>query len=187
MGSELAQKIETRVSAQVRLFLGEVRKLSLERGQEAAKNWEDYKPELMKSESKEVAGRLVVSFFERTLRSVKDELEAVDFHRLKYDTVGKMMKCTYALGVHKNATKDYVKHLHAIEGKPLERGIRMADEKPWETPDEVEKRAPRKPITVDELKKRITGDVPRRFDAELFAAGAFAVAALTLFLVKLLG
>lgn len=186
MSSSLAQKVETRISSQVRLFIGEVRKLSIERGKEATKNWEDYKPELMKSESKEVAGRLLTSFFERSLKSLKDDVEAKDFHKLKYDTVGKMMKCMWALGVHKNSIKDYVKHLHAIEGKPLERGIRMADERPWETPDEIEKKTPRKPITVEELKKRIngSGDV-RSFDKDMFAAGAFAIAALTLFLVKL--
>ena len=187
MSSRLAQKIETRVSAQVRLFIGELRNLSLEKGQEAAKNWESYKPELLKSESKEVAGRLLTSFFERSLKSASGELEAKEFHRLKYDAVGKMMKCMWALGVHKNATKDYVKHLHAIEGKPLERGIRMADEKPWETPDEIERKPPRKPITVDELKKRLNGGETKRLDPEIFAAGAFAVAALALFLLKLFG
>ena len=91
--------------------------------------------------------------------------------------------------MHKNAIKDYVKHLHSVEGRPLERGIRMADEKPWETPDEIEPRkAPRKPITVDELKKRLGGGTAvRRLDPEMLAAGAFVVAALALFLVKLFG
>ncbi len=184
MDPKLAQKVETRVSAQVRLFLGELRAVAPEKAREAAKNWEDYKPELLKCESKEEVARLLVSFFERSLRAVRD-IDAEDFHRLRYNTVGKMMKCMWALNVHKNTIKDYIKHLHSIEGKPLGRGIRMADEG-FERPREVVK--PKKPITVDELKRRLgKREFRRELDSEILAAGAFAVAALTLFLVKLFG
>ncbi len=149
----------------------------------------------MKSQTRQEMARILLSFFERGLRYTKDRLDAKEFHRLKYDAVGNMQNCLFALGVNRNVMKDYTKHLHAIEGKPLERGIRMKEEKPWETPDEVEGKKQvkydeyRRAITTDELRKRL--GVKRKeegwgVDWESVAAVGFAIAALLWFLSKLL-
>jgi hypothetical protein len=199
-------------------FLGELKELAPGKYDRARANWADYLPELKKCQTREEVCRLLLSFFERSLRSVAKDLEAKEFHRLRYDTVGKLMKCMYAMHVNKNTIKDYIKHLHSTEGKPLERGIRMADEKPYETPDEIGTREgePRKgesrkggaetregepgkgragpeageggrgePITLSELKARISGGERLHFDRTTVAAALFALFVVALFLFRL--
>ncbi|MBR9680896.1 MAG: hypothetical protein GOU98_03680 [Candidatus Altiarchaeota archaeon] len=175
----LNQIIETKVQSEITAFLTDFRKISPHKLSEAQRHWNDYKPELLKCESKDEAARLILAFFQRELKAIKDETDAKVFHRFKYDTVGKLQKCLYALRVHKNALKDYTKYLHSIKGKELERGIRMADEKPWETPDEVEKVKVTNPINTKEMRKRHGSSKKQKLHtlpkSELLAAGGFAI------------
>ncbi|MBR9689631.1 MAG: hypothetical protein GOV01_01895 [Candidatus Altiarchaeota archaeon] len=189
MDARLSQKIETKVEVQIRMFITDLKKEAPHKARDAEGHWNDYKPEILKCQSKNEVAQLILSFFERELRGVANEIDAKTFHRLKYDTVGKLQNILFTLRIHKNAMKDYTKHLHSIKGKDLGRGIRMADEKPWETPDEVDGNPEvRKPITTKELRKR--HGKPANFKAptfELIAAGGFAIASLLLFLIKLFG
>jgi hypothetical protein len=184
-------QIDGKVNNYVRIFLTELKKVAPEKSAEAEANWETYRPELKKCRTKEEVGRLLLSFFERSLRSVKDSLDAKTFHALKYFAVGKCQNCLYELRVHKNSIKDYIKHLHSIEGASLERGIRMADESKFEKPEEIEPKSEqkleskRRPISLDELKNRVTNFGGLRW--EIIAGAALAVFTLFLFAASLLG
>ena len=176
---KLNQIVETKVQKEVNSFLADFRRIAPHKLSEAQGHWNDYKPELQKCESKDEMARLLLAFFERELRSIKDEADATAFHRFRYDTVGRLRTCLYALRIHKNALKDYTKYIHSIKGKELERGIRMADETPWETPDEVDEVKVVSPINTKEMRKRHgTSEKHESIGlpkSELIAAGGFAL------------
>jgi hypothetical protein len=180
-------QIDGKVNNYVRIFLTELKKVAPEKSAEAEANWETYRPELKKCRTKEEVGRLLLSFFERSLRSVKDSLDAKTFHALKYFAVGKCQNCLYELRIHKNSIKDYIRHLHSIEGASLERGIRMEDESKFEKPEEIEPKTEqkRRPINLDELKNRIGNFNGLRW--EIIAGAGLAVFTLILFAVSMLG
>jgi hypothetical protein len=180
-------QIDGKVNNYVRIFLTELKKACPDKSGEAESNWETYKPELKKCKTKEEAGMLLMSFFERSLKAVKDSIDAKTFHSLKYLAVGKFQNSLYELRVHKNAIKDYIKHLHSIEGASLERGIRMADESQFEKPEEIEPKTEprRRPISLDELKSRVGKFGGTRW--EIIAGAGLAVFTLVLFAARMLG
>jgi len=190
--ARLNQLVETKLQKEVSSFLVDIKKLAPHRVSEAEGHWKNYKPELEKCEGKDEIARLLLGFFERELKAVKDEVKAKEFHKLRYDTVGRLRNCLFALRVHKNSIKDYTKYLHAIKGKELERGIRMADEKPWETPEEISgKPIVRQPITTKEFRKRHGSPKGKKSISyymnkyELIAAGGFAVSFVAWILYKI--
>ncbi len=203
--------IDGKINKEVSLFLHELKQQSPLEYEIQIKNWEDYKPELKKCESKDEVARLLISFFVRPLKTISKKLDGKTFHKLRYESVGRVMQCMYALRIHKNSLKDYVKHIHKIQGEDVGRGIRMADEKQFETPDEINRdiskmtgkpqksksshatensyvtEEPKRSITTKELKRRVgkKANYDNSF-LETIAAAGFAIGALLLFVIKLL-
>ncbi len=152
MGS-LDSKIDGKVNQQINLFIQELKQLSSKEAEIAKKNWEDYKPELKKCKGKDEVTHLLISFFQRHIKAVKDSVDGKTFYKFRYSSVGTIMQCMYAINANKKLIKDYIRHIHAIQGQDVGRGIRMADEKQFETPDEINQHEKKK-IPVNQFKAR---------------------------------
>ena len=91
----LNNKIDGKLSVNVKLFLHELKLMSPSKHERAQKDWESYKPELKKCQNKDEIARLLMSFFQRAVKSVKDELDGKTFYKFRYTSVGKFQQCLY--------------------------------------------------------------------------------------------
>ena len=184
---DILPKVE-KVIPIVQGFLNYLKKAAPEASAKAEEHWSAYKPELKKCKTKEEVARLLLSYYERTMKSIKD-IDGRKFVRVKSVGTKKLRIALFTLGVNKNTVRDYVSQIFKIEGRPVEetppgkekRFERKAAPKGAPSPAPAkkvirEKPAPRKRMVV--VRHRLTGD--------MVAAGIFAILLLALFVGKLL-
>ena len=173
--------IDTKISREVRQFLDDLAVLDQDRAAEARKNWEAYVPHLKKCGTKQELALMLMTFFKRSLKSVRSA-EPKKFSKFRYKAVGRLMNCLYALRLNKNQVGDYIRHLHQIKAEAGEE--RYDKEQFMREYRESEKK---KKITLEQLRGRLkTEKKSAGFDIEKFAAAGAVVSSVLYILLKLL-
>lgn len=187
MSFNVVQKVD-KVVPIVQGFLNYLKKAAPEASVRAEEHWAAYKPELKKCKTREEVARLMLSYFERTMKSIKD-IDGKKFIRVKSVGTKKLRIALFTLGVNKNTVRDYVSQVFKIEGRPVEESSPNRQEKPREGKKPPKEPELGKPISVDELRKRVSGKprMGRRLTKDMVAAGVFVIVILFLFVSKILG
>jgi len=183
---DILPKVE-KVIPIVQGFLNYLKKAAPEASDKAEEHWAAYKPELKKCKTNEEVARLMLSYFERTMKSIKD-IDGKKFVRVKSIGTKKLRIALFTLGVNKNTVRDYVSQIFKIEGQPVDE-LPPSKRKRFErktAPKEYTSPIPGKIVKKKPAPRQRMIVVRHRLTKDMVAAGIFSILLLALFVGKLL-